>query len=327
MSAKTASTVPGQATDYMSMTKKPWYVRLLHQWDLQILVIPAIIYIFIFMYIPMYGVIMAFQNFQLGDTLGMSTWVGFEHFRVLFDDPSFPRLIRNNVAMGALRIFLGFPIPILFAVLLNELRNIKFKKTVQTISYLPHFISWAVAATLMFDFFSVDGGAVNEFLMWAGFIDSPIFFFGRSDLFWGMFIGTHIWKQLGWDAIIFVAAITGIDSELYEAASIDGAGRITQMWYITIQSIKPTIIILFILAIGSLMATSFDQVMMLTRMMSNALLRDGADILQSYTFRVGLGQMRFSFGAAVGLFTTIINFALLLGANWISRKAGETSLF
>jgi putative aldouronate transport system permease protein len=326
MSAKTASTVSEQTT-YTSMTKKPWYLRLLHQWDLQILVIPGIIYIFIFMYIPMYGVVMAFQNFQLGDTLGMSTWVGLEHFRVLFNDPSFPRLIRNNLAMGALRIFLGFPVPILFAVLLNELRNIKFKKTVQTISYLPHFISWAVAATLMFDFFSVDGGAVNEFLMWLGVIDAPIFFFGRSDLFWGMFIGTHVWKQLGWDAIIFVAAITGIDAELYEAASIDGAGRITQMWYITIQSIKPTIVILFILAIGSLMATSFDQVMMLTRMMDNSLLREGADILQSYTFRVGLGQMRFSFGAAVGLFTTIINFALLLGANWISRKAGETSLF
>jgi putative aldouronate transport system permease protein len=229
--------------------------------------------------------------------------------------------------MGALRIFLGFPVPILFAVLLNELRNIKFKKTVQTISYLPHFISWAVAATLMFDFFSVDGGAVNEFLMWLGVIDAPIFFFGRSDLFWGMFIGTHVWKQLGWDAIIFVAAITGIDAELYEAASIDGAGRITQMWYITIQSIKPTIVILFILAIGSLMATSFDQVMMLTRMMDNAFLRETADVLQSYTFRVGIGQRRFSFGSAVGLFTTTINFTLLILANWIARRKSETSLF
>ena len=306
---------------------KPWYIKMARQWHLQILVIPAIIYILIINYIPMYGIIMAFQTFRLGDTLGMSEWAGLEHFRALFSDPNFPRLIRNNVVMGLLRIFLGFPLPIVFAVMLNELRNIKFKKTVQTISYLPYFISWAVAAILMFNFFSVDGGSVNEILIGLKIIDEPIFFFGNSSYFWSMFIGTHIWKQLGWDAIIFVAAITSIDPELYEAASINGAGRLTKMWYITISGIKSTIIILFILTVGSLMATSFDQIMMLTRMMDNALLRESADILQSYTFRMGIGQMRYSFGSAVGLFTTMINFLLLLGANWISRRWSETSLF
>jgi putative aldouronate transport system permease protein len=300
---------------------------MIRQWDLQILVIPAIIYILIFNYIPMYGIVMAFQNFKLGDAIGLSKWVGFEHFRALFADPVFTRLIRNNIVMGLLRIVIGFPLPILFAVMLNELRSLKFKKVTQTISYLPYFISWAVTAVLMFNFFSVDGGTVNEFLMKLKIVEKPVYFFGNSSYFWSMFIGTHVWKQLGWDAIIYVAAITAVDSELYEAAEIDGAGRLAKIWFITIQSIMPTIIILFILTVGNLMATSFDQIMMLTRMMDNSLLRETAEILQSYTFRVGLGQMRYSFGAAVGLFTTMINFMLLLCANWISHRSSETSLF
>ena len=306
---------------------RPWFIRIIKQWDLQILVIPAIIYILVFNYIPMYGILMAFQTFKLGDTIGMSPWAGLDHFKALFADPVFPRLIRNNLVMGLLRIVLGFPLPILFAIMLNELRNLKFKKVTQTISYLPYFISWAVAAVLMFNFFSVDGGAVNDILMKLKIVKEPVFFFGDSKYFWGMFIGTHIWKQLGWDAIIYVAAITGVDSELYEAASIDGAGRLAKIWFITIHSIMNTIIILFILTVGNLMATSFDQIMMLTRMMDNSLLRETADILQSYTFRIGLGQMRYSFGAAVGLFTTVINFILLLSANWISRRYSDTSLF
>lgn len=312
---------------HVALSSRPWYIRMAKQWDLQLLVLPAIIYVIIFNYIPMYGIITAFQEFRLGDTFGRSEWVGLHHFRVFFDDPNFPRLIRNNLVMGALRIVIGFPLPILFAVMLNELRNARFKKVTQTISYLPHFISWAVAATLMFDFFALENGAVNEFLMALGIIDSPRHFFGNSRYFWGIFIGTHIWKQLGWDAIIYVAAISGVDQEQYEAAAIDGAGRLARVWYITIAGIKPTIIILFILTVGSLMATSFDQVMMLTQMMDNALLRETADILQAYTFRIGIGARRFSFGAAVGLFTTTINFLLLIGANWVARRKSDTSLF
>jgi len=313
--------------NYNGPQPKPWYVRMANQWDLQLLVIPAIIFVLIFNYIPMYGIVMAFQEFRMGDTLGMSQWVGLQHFRVLFADPLFPRLIRNNVVMGLLRILIGFPLPILFAVMLNELRFIRFKKVTQTISYLPHFISWAVAATLMFDFLDLTG-AFNAFLLWVGLVNDPIFFFGDSSYFWGVFLSTHVWKNLGWEAIIFVAAITSIDTELYEAASIDGATRLAKVWYITIQSIKPTITILFILTVGSLMATSFDQIMMLTRMMGNALLREHADILSTYVFRVGLGaSMRFSFAAAVGLVATIINFTLLIGANSVARRKSETSLF
>jgi putative aldouronate transport system permease protein len=297
------------------------------QWDLQILVIPPILYILVFNYIPMYGVIMAFQEYRLGDIMGFSEWVGLHQFRTLFADPNINRLFRNNLVLGTLRIAVGFPLPILFALMLNELRSIKFKKTVQTISYLPHFVAWAVAAVLMFDFFSVDNGTVNDILLRLGFISEPIYFWGNSKYFPGLFIGTHVWKQLGWDAIIFVAAITSVDSEQYEAASIDGAGRIAKMWHITIASIMPTIIILFILTIGSLMQTSFDQVMMLTRMGANSIIRETSDIFQTYTFRTGIREMRFSFAAATGLLVTVMNFALLVGANAVARKTSETSLF
>jgi putative aldouronate transport system permease protein len=311
----------------MALSTRPWYIRMIKQWDLQILVIPPILYVLVFNYIPMYGIIMAFQEYRLGDVMGFSDWVGLRHFRILFDSPNIMRLFRNNLVLGTLRIVIGFPLPILFALMLNELRSVRFKKTVQTISYLPHFVAWAVAAVLMFDFFSVDHGAVNHFLMWLGVIDSPLFFWGEAKYFPGLFIGTHVWKQLGWDAIIFVAAITAVDSEQYEAASIDGAGRLAKMWHITIASIMPTIVILFIMTIGNLMSTSFDQVMMLTRMGNNALIRDTSEIFQTYAFRVGIRDMRFSFAAAVGLLVTVMNFTLLIGANAIARRAGETSLF
>jgi putative aldouronate transport system permease protein len=297
--------------------------RMLLQWDLQILVVPAIVYIFVFMYIPMFGMLMAFQQYRLGDFPGFSQWVGFEYFIQLFNDPNFPRVLRNTLAMSSLRIIFGFPMPIIFAIMLNEVRIIAFKRVTQTISYLPHFISWVVAATLMFDFFSVDNGAINNMLMFIGFTDTPINFFGRSQYFWGLATVTDIWKGLGWNAIIYVAAITSIDSELYEAASIDGAGRMAKIWHITIAGIKPTIIILFILAMGGLLNSNFDQVWMLTRQMNNVMLRETADVIDTYILRVGIREFRYSFGAAAGVFRTVINFTLVLIANYVANKAGE----
>jgi putative aldouronate transport system permease protein len=289
--------------------------------------LPALILIIIFNYLPLYGVQIAFRNFNPALGIAGSRWVGFTHFTNFFTSFFFWRIIRNTFLLSIYTIVIGFPIPIIFALLLNELRLVWFKKAVQTISYLPYFVSWAVIAVLMFDFFSLEQGAVNELLMALGILDEPRHWFGNSSYFWGLFIVTHIWQSMGFSAIIFIAGISAIDPEQYEAASIDGAGRFRQMWYITLAGIKPTITVLFILTVGSLMATSFDQVMMLTRMMENAFLRETADILQSYAFRVGIGQRRFSFGAAVGLYTTLINFVLLILANWIARRKGETSLF
>jgi putative aldouronate transport system permease protein len=309
-----------------NIKRKGFFTRFIKQWDLQILVIPAIIYIFIFSYIPMYGVLMAFQRFQLGDIPGLSQWVGFEHFRTLFVDPNFSNVMRNTIAMSLLRLVIGFPMPIIFAIMLNEIRAVRFKKVTQTISYLPHFISWVVASSLLFDFFGVDG-AVNEVLQALGFTESSINFFGRKELFWGMATGTNLWKELGWDAIIYVAAITSIDSELYEAASIDGATRMRKIWHITLAGIRPTIIILLILAVGGLLNANFDQVWMLTNQMRNGTIRETADVLDSYVIRTGIREMRYSFAQAAYLFRTVLNFILLFGANFFANKMGQSTLF
>jgi len=297
------------------------------QKDLQILIIPGILYIGLFMYVPMYGILMAFQDYSLGDIPGFSPWAGLEYFRQLFTDPFFPRVLRNTVVMSLLRIFVGFPMPIIFALILNEVRISKFKRPVQTVSYLPHFISWVVAAALIFDILDYDNGVINNALLAIGVIQEPIFFFGRSEYFWAIATVTDIWKSIGWNAIIFIAAITSVDPELYEAAAIDGAGRLQRIWYITLQCILPTIIILFIFTIGSLLSANFDQVFMLTRQMGNTQLFEHADVIDTYILRIGIGGMRFSFAAAAGFFRTVVNFSLLLFANWLANRYGGRGLF
>jgi len=302
-------------------------VEFSRQWDMQLMVLPAILLIVLFSYVPMYGIIMAFQEYKLGDFPGTSQWVGLKQFQILFRDPNFMNMLRNTLAINGLKLLICFPAPILFAVLLNEIKVLPFKKTVQTISYLPHFISWVVAAKLMFDLFTPDNGAVNNALKGLGMIDRPIHFFGQAKYFWGMLIGTDIWKELGWNAIIFVAAITAIDSDLYEAADIDGAGRYSKMWYVTIASIMPTIVLLLIFDIGWLLDANFDQIMMLTNQMGNAKLRSAADVIDTYVYRVGVKDARYSFGTAAGLFKSVISFVLLMSANATARKLGQPVLY
>ena len=244
-----------QASGNTVLRKKNVFSRMLAQWDLQILVVPGILLVLLFSYVPMYGVVMGFQDFQLGDFPGFSQWVGFKHFQTMFADKYFGLAMRNTLVISALKMFIGFPLPILFAVLLNEMNFQPLKKTVQTVSYLPHFISWVVCATLMFDLMSTDGGAINEFLMWIGVVKEPIGFFTEGKYFWGITLCTDIWKELGWNAIIFISAITSISQDMYEAADIDGATRAQKMWHITIKSIKPTIILMFIFQVGGVLMT------------------------------------------------------------------------
>lgn len=300
--------------------------EFLKQIDLQLLVIPGIIHIIIFSYIPMYGVIMAFQEFRLGDFPGMSEWVGLKHFHYLFSDPNLGLVLRNTIVISLLKLLICFPAPIIFAILINEISNMRFRKTVQTISYLPHFISWVVAGTLMFDFFSVDNGAVNSALLALGIIDRPIHFFGMGEYFWGMAVITDLWKSLGWNAIIFISAITSIDPDLYEAAEIDGAGRYAKMWHITFKSILPTVILLLIFSVGNLLNSNFDQIMVLTNQMTNPKLREYADVINTYVYRVGIQGNRYSYAAAAGLFKSLINVMLLLAANKIASRTGHEVL-
>ena len=257
----------------------------------------------------------------------MSQWVGLKYFKELLQASDFYRVLRNTLAISFMKMFIAFPLPILFAVMLNELQFPLLRKAVQTVSYLPHFISWVVGATLMFDFLAVDGGAVNEMLIAVGLIDEPIGFFMKGEYFWALVLCTDIWKELGWNSIIFISAITSISQDMYEAADIDGATRIQKMWYITIQSIMPTIILMFIFQVGGLLNANFDQIMQFTKQMTNAMLRDYADVLDTYIYRMGISLGRFSFGTAGGLFKSVINFALLCLANKIADMVGETALF
>ena len=311
-----------------SSVKKPGlFTRLRDQWDLQLLVIPGIILILIFSYLPMYGLIMSFQEYRMGDFPGMSQWVGLKQFQYLIKDPSLFTALRNTLAISALKLTIGFVCPIIFAVFLNEIHRPGLKKTIQTVSYLPHFISWTVCAMLMMDFLSVDNGAFNEMLVKAHIVKEPIPFFQNGKYFWGMALFTDIWKELGWNSIIYISAMAGVDTEMYEAADIDGATRLQKIWYITVMAIKPTIILLFIMSVGGILNTNFDQIMMLTKNMGNAMLKDRADVIDTYIYRYGLGQFRVSFATAAGLVKAIINFLLLLSANKIADVAGESALF
>lgn len=307
--------------------KKNGFLQALEQWDLQVLVLPGILLLFVFSYIPIYGLVMAFQEYRVGDFPGASEWVGLKHFIALITDSALPKVLRNTLVISALKLTIGFVCPIIFAVMLNEMKNQGIKKTIQTVSYLPHFISWTVCALLMFDFLSTDGGAVNEMLMAAGFIDKPIGFFQDGKYFWGLALITDIWKELGWNSIIYISAMAGVDAEMYEAADIDGATRAQKMWHITIKAIKPTIVLLFIMNVGGILNANFDQIMMLTKQMTNGALRETAEVIDTYIYRRGIAEARISFGTASGLLKSVINFLLLLAANKIADKAGETALF
>ena len=308
--------------------KKPgFFKRAIEQWDLQLLVIPGILLLFVFSYIPIYGLVMAFQEYRMGDFPGQSEWVGFKQFIALFTDKNLPLVLRNTLAISGLKLTIGFVCPIVFAVFLNEKHRDGIKKVIQTISYLPHFISWTVCATLLFDFLKADGGAVNELLMALHLIQEPIDFFGRGDLFWGLALVSDTWKELGWNSIIFISAMAGVDAEMYEAADIDGATRAQKMWHITIKAIKPTIVLLFIMNVGGILNQNFDQIMMLTKQLGNPMLKDTANVIDTYIFQVGISQNRASFGTAAGLVKSLINFVLLIMANTIADKAGENALF
>ena len=308
--------------------KKPgFFKRAIEQWDLQLLVIPGILLLFVFSYIPIYGLVMAFQEYRMGDFPGQSEWVGFKQFIALFTDKNLPRVLRNTLAISGLKLTIGFVCPIVFAVFLNEMHRDGIKKVIQTISYLPHFISWTVCATLLFDFLKADGGAVNELLVGLHLINEPIDFFGRGDLFWGLALISDTWKELGWNSIIFISAMAGVDAEMYEAADIDGATRAQKMWHITIKAIKPTIVLLFIMNVGGILNQNFDQIMMLTKQLGNPMLKETANVIDTYIFQVGISQNRASFGTAAGLVKSLINFVLLIGANTIADKAGENALF
>lgn len=296
--------------------------KIKRQKALILMSVPFLVHIIIFKYVPIWGWLMAFQNYWPGKGLFQQTWVGFENFRLLFKDVVFYQVLRNTLAMSIIKLVMGTVTSIALALAINEVRAVKFKKTAQTISYLPHFISWVVAANLVRDALSTDGGIINQVLMSLRIIKEPIMFLGIPKMFWWIIGISHVWKEVGWGAIIYLAAIAGIDPALYEAAVIDGAGRLKQMWYITLPSIRPTISILLIMNMGYLMSSGFEQQYLL----QNGRVIDYARVFAIYELDYGIKMMRYSFATAVGIFKSVVSLILVFAANQIAKRWGQEGL-
>ena len=288
---------------------------------LYVLALPVVAYYLIFNYYPMYGVLMAFQDFKPALGIWGSKWVGLKHFEKFIGGIYFWRLVRNTLSINLGMLLVGFPIPILFALLLNEIPHRGFQRVTQTVTYMPHFISSVVVCGLMLQFCG-SNGILTRMLAALGLTPQTNLFTVPS-LFQPLYIGMNVWKNMGWDSIIFFAALTSVDSELHEAAQIDGAGRWHRMLHVTLPAIMPTVVILLIMRIGNLMSLGWDQIILLY----NERVYETADVISTYVYRMGLTKFEYSFGSAVGLLNSVINVILLMGANALSRKVNETSLW
>jgi putative aldouronate transport system permease protein len=301
--------------------QKSVIVRFFKQIDIQLMVLPAIALIFVFHYIPMYGVLMSFQDYNIFNGFLKSEWAGFKHFRMFFEAPEFWTVMRNTIVLSLLKLIIGFPAPIVLALMLNEVKNMVFKRVVQTVSYLPHFISWVIVAGFVMSMLSTDNGSVNIFMQKLNLIEDPLSFLSIPEYFWTILVTTGVWKEIGFSSIIYLAAIAGIDPHLYEAASMDGASKFKQMFLITLPSIMPVIIIFMILAIGNLLNAGFEDILLLG---TNPVLRNVSDVIDTYVYRVGIQNSRFSYATAVGLFKAVISIGLLTLANQIARRSGNS---
>ncbi len=292
------------------------------QWPLLAWAVVFFAYGIVFHYIPLAGWVMAFQNYKPKTGLFHSKWIGLAKFKFLFSDQVFLRDIRNTLAMGVLNLVATFVMAILFAILLNELRSKGGKKVVQTISYLPHFLSWIIVTGILHDALS-SSGIVNEVLTNLHILKQPINFFAETKYFWPIVAFANVWKETGWNAIIYLAAITSIDPNLYEAAEIDGAGRWGKIRHITLPSLRPTIMILLLMNIGWVLNAGFE----VQYILGNGLVKRVSETIDIYTLTWGISQNDYSLGTAAGIFRSVVSIALILIANYVARKTGEDKLF
>ncbi|WP_411346706.1 ABC transporter permease [Paenibacillus sp. WLX1005] len=311
-----------QSVRSASGSVRRWFRRLYTQRHLQTMALLGVIWMLIFNYIPMYGIVIAFKEFNIVDSIAAAPWVGLEHFRAFMEDENLRDVIRNTLGISLIKLFIGFPLPILFALFLNELRSVRFKKSVQTISYLPHFLSWVILGGILTTWLA-DVGVINQVLLALHLIDQPISYLAEPTYFWAIVIISDIWKELGWSAIIYLAAMASVSPEMYEAATIDGAGRFQKMWYITLPGIQSTIAILFILAVSGVLNSNFDQILVLR----NSLNESASNVIDIYVYQTGLLSGRFSYSTAIGLIKSVIALILLLIANQVTKRLNNTSLF
>lgn len=306
------------------MKQSSFFYRVKKDWmrnrSLYLMIIPVLIFFILFHYKPMYGAIIAFKDYTPALGIAENPWVGWDNFTRFFSSVYFGRLIRNTILLSFYSLLFGFPAPIILALLLNEVKNKKFKGLTQTVTYLPHFISMIVVTGMLVDF-SMTSGLFNDIIELFGGERSPLL--QNPDLYRTIYVASGIWQEIGWGSIIYLSALSGVDSQLYEAAQIDGAGKWKQLIHVTLPGIAPTIIIMFILKMGTLMNMGYEK----TILLYNPATYETADIISSYIYRIGLLEQDWSYSTAIGLFNSVINLGLLLITNKIARKCGETSLW
>ena len=314
---------PAAENETSEASKKNPFIYIKRYWQLYVLLLVPMVYFVIFKYIPMAYVTIAFKKYSIVQSLGEMPWAknhGFEYFIKAFQNMDFIYALRNTIFLNLLDIIIGFPVPIIFALLLNELRLKYFKKTVQTIAYMPHFLSWVIIYGLALQLFAPANGLINMLIQNLG--GETIHFLDNGSTWVKTYIGLGIWQSFGWNSIIYLAAISGISPELYEAASVDGAGRFQKMWHITLPGIRPTIVVLLILALGNVLGSGFDRPFAL----QNNLVMKNAEVISTFVYKYGIKGLQFSLTTAVGLFQSIANVIFLLLANWFSRNMGERGI-
>lgn len=295
--------------------------HLKREWQLYLMLLPTVIWLLLFLYKPMYGLQVAFKDYSVFRGVAGSPWIGFEHFQTLFGNDQFIRAIKNTFIISFYSLLIGFPMPILLALMFNEVLNQLFRKTTQTIVYLPHFISSVIIAGIVIAAFSPSSGVVNTFISWLGF--EPIYFLTKPEWFRPIFIGSTIWQEAGFQSIVFLAAIAGVSPTLYESAVVDGASRWQMMWKITLPSILPTILIMLIIRIGNLLEVSFEMIILLYQPATY----ETADVVNTFIYRQGLLNGQYDLAAAAGLFNAVVAFILVMTANAISRRYSNTSIW
>lgn len=301
--------------------QKPLLSRIIKCRYLYLLLLPGLLYFIVFKYTPMWMLVIAFQRYSPFVGVLGSEWVGFDNFRSLFHDMQFYRMLRNTLSINLLNLVFYFPLPILLSLMLNEVRHERYKKSLQTIVYLPHFLSWVIVSSLTFFLLSVDVGIVNKILR---AMNLPTYsFLSKPQLFWGILVGQTIWKETGWSSIIFLAAISGVDVQQYEAATIDGASRMQRIWHITLPAIRPTILTMLILRLGNIADVGFEQVLL----MMNSMVSDVAEVFDTYSYRIGIQAGDVSFGTAVSMFKGLVGLVFVYVSNTIVKKTGGEGIY
>jgi len=295
--------------------------RLFKERELWVITTFMLAWLAVICYYPMYGLIISFKRYVPGRSIAQAQWVGLLYFRQFFSSPDFRYVIRNTLAISGLNILFGFPAPIILALLLNEMRAKLFKRVLQTVSYLPHFISWVVMASLLFTLLNSEG-LLNRLLLNIGLIDRNISWLGEGKYFWGMLTLANIWKGVGFSSIIYLSAIAGIDGELYQAGAVDGLGRFGQVWHIILPGIRTTVVLLGILQLGNILNAGFEQQILL----GNNMTRQYYEVIDTYAYKYGVQLGNYSYGTAVGLMKGVISVVLVFGANALSRKALDTAV-